>query len=292
MFSIFTDTSANLDCRLLQERQIRVIPFTFTVDGVDQTCTDTVAFDGKAYYDAIRNGAKVRTSQVTPQTYIDAMTPLLSAGQDVLFVGMSSGISGSYASAQTAAAQLREEFPGRKICLVDTLSASLGEGLLVLDAADCRDSGMSIEDTAALLDEKRHRMAQVFTVEDLKHLRATGRLSNIAALIGMVLQIKPLLKGDPEGKIVCFEKVRGRKRSIAAIAEQYDKMVKDAPSQTVGIAHADCPEDAAMLEALLKKNHPPKAIMNVCYEPMTGSHVGPGALALFFFGGDNVRSEL
>lgn len=292
MFSIFTDTAANLDCRLLQERKISVIPFTFSVNGVDQTCTDTVAFDGKAYYDAMREGAKVQTSQVTPQRYIDFMTPALAAGEDVLFVGMSSGVSGSFASAQTARTLLLEEFPERKILLIDTLGASLGEGLLALDAADCRDRGMTLEDTAALLDEKRHCMAQVFTVEDLKYLRATGRLSNIAALLGMVLQIKPLLKGDPEGKIVCFEKVRGRKRSIAAIAERYDALVKDAQTQRVGIAHADCPEDAALLESLLRKNNPPKEIMTVCYEPMTGSHVGPGALALFFVSDKDVRTAL
>ena len=130
------------------------------------------------------------------------MTPFLKEGKDVLFIGMSSGISGSYNSAQIAANQLREEFPACKIYTIDTLSASLGEGLLVMRAVDCRREGMSIDDTYTLLRSLRHRMAQIFTVDDLRYLRRTGRLSNLEAAVGTVLQIKPLLKGDEHGHIV------------------------------------------------------------------------------------------
>lgn len=144
------------------------------VDGKSPLDSGDAAFDGPAFYAAMRGGAKVVTSQVTPQTYIDAMTPFLKEGKDVLFIGMSSGISGSYNSAQIAANQLREEFPACKIYTIDTLSASLGEGLLVVKAAENRRSGMSIEENAAEIDKLRHNMCQVFTVDDLKYLRGTG----------------------------------------------------------------------------------------------------------------------
>lgn len=292
MYAIATDTSANLSCDWLSQHEVTAIPFIYDVDGLAQTCLDTVAFDGKAYYDAIRQGARVKTSQVTPQRYVDAFEPILESGRDILFVGMSSGVSGSYSSAEIASAQLREAFPERRIRLVDTLGASLGEGLLVVRAAQLRDGGAALDAVADELIELRERMCQVFTVEDLKYLRMTGRLSNVAALVGSVLHIKPLLKGDDEGKIVCFSKVRGRRRSIAAMAEAYDKFVENAEEQIVGIAHADCPEDAQMLEQMLRRAHPPKEILTVCYEPVTGSHVGPGTLALFFLSEKGVRGKL
>ena len=290
MFRIVTDTSANLPTAYLQQEHITIIPFTFHADGDEQACLDLNTFDAKTFYAQMRSGTKVSTSQIPPQRYLDVLTPMLEAGEDVLFVSMSSGISGSYASGQIAARQLREEFPARKLLLVDTYSASLGEGLLVMRAVDCRREGMSIDDTYTLLRSLRHRMAQIFTVDDLRYLRRTGRLSNLEAAVGTVLQIKPLLKGDPQGKIVCFAKLRGRQRAIEAIAKRYEELVRDAQTQTVGIAHADCAPDAQILASLLRRSSkPPKEILMVDYEPVTGSHVGPGALALFFLSDDKVR---
>ena len=289
MFRIVTDTSANLPTAYLQQEHITIIPFTFHADGDEQACLDLNTFDAKTFYAQMRSGTKVSTSQIPPQRYLDVLTPMLEAGEDVLFVSMSSGISGSYASGQIAARQLREEFPARKLLLVDTYSASLGEGLLVMRAVDCRREGMSIDDTYTLLRSLRHRMAQIFTVDDLRYLRRTGRLSNLEAAVGTVLQIKPLLKGDPQGKIVCFAKLRGRQRAIEAIAKRYEELVRDAQTQTVGIAHADCAPDAQILASLLRRSCPPKQILLVDYEPVTGSHVGPGALALFFLSDDKVR---
>lgn len=289
-FSIVTDTSANLPVQWLLENQIPVLPFSYYIDGQEHTCMNTEEFDGKAYYDAIRGGAKVTTSQVTPQSYLDAMRPLLERGEDLLFVGMSSGISGSYRCAELAKKDLDEEFPERTIRLVDTLSASLGEGILVMRAVECREAGMSLDETADLLLQERMRMCQIFTVDDLMHLRRGGRLSGVSAVVGTMLQIKPILKGNEEGKIVVAGKVRGRKRSVEDLAARYDALVNHAETQVVGISQADCPEDAAYLAELLNRNHPPKSILHVCYEPVTGSHVGPGALALFFLGDETVRS--
>lgn len=289
MYEIITDTSANLDAALLRQQGIGVIPFSFYIDGQETRCTDTEQFDAKAFYDGMRRGTPVTTSQLTPQRYLDCFAPLLAAGRDILFVGMSSGVSGSYASARMAAPQLQEEFPQRKLRLVDTLSASLGEGLQVLKAAEYRAAGIDLDTAADRLLEERHRMCQVFTVEDLRYLRRSGRISNLKAAVGTVLQIKPMLKGDPQGQIVCFAQVRGRKKSIEVLAEQYDRYIEDAENETVAIVHADCPQEAEELARLLQRNHPPRKILTACYEPMTGSHVGPGALALFFYGKASFR---
>ena len=271
MFRIVTDTSANLPTGYLHAEGITVIPYTFQSGKGEQACMDLTTFDAKEFYVQMRSGVKVTTSQIPPQRYIDVLTPMLAGGEDVLFVSMSSGISGSYASGQIAARQLREEFPDRKLLLVDTYSASLGEGLLVMRAADCRREGMGIEETYKTLRALRHRMAQIFTVDDLRYLRRTGRLSNLEAAVGTVLQIKP--------------------RAVEAIAKRYEELVVDAQEQTVGIAHADCAPDAQILASMLRRSSkPPKEILMVDYEPVTGSHVGPGALALFFLADENVRS--
>ena len=175
---------------------------------------------------------------------------------------------------------------------MDTLSASLAEGIVVMRAIELREEGKSLDETADELMELRHSVCQIFTVEDLRYLRMGGRLSNIAALVGTVLQIKPLLKGDPEGKIVCFAKPRGRKRSIAELGALYDRLVVHPENQTVCIAHGDCLPEAEALAERLRANHPPKEIMIEMYEPVTGAHVGPGTIALFFLSNSKVREEL
>ena len=284
MFRIVTDTSSNLPTAYLQAENITVIPFTFHTESGEQSCMDTASFDAKAFYTAMRNGEKVTTSQIPPQRFVDYLHPMLEAGEDILFVSMSSGISGSFGSAKLAAGDLREEFPGRDIQLVDTLGASLGEGILVLRAIEMRENGASLSETAAALRDMRWRMYQIFTVDDIMYLRRTGRLSNAKAIVASVLHIKPVLKGNEEGAIVAVDKIRGRRKSIDALVERYRKYVIAPETQTVGIAHADCAEDAEYLASALRIVAPPKEIMTVCYEPVTGSHVGPGAVALFFNG--------
>ena len=290
MFRIVTDTSSQLPTAYLQAENITVIPFTFHTESGEQSCMDTASFDAKAFYTAMRNGEKVTTSQIPPQRFVDNIRPMLENGEDVLFVSMSSGISGSYASSKIAANQLAEEFPERKILTVDTYSASLAEGIVVMRAVECRKEGLSIDETYQILRALRHRIAQIFTVGDLRYLKRTGRLSNLEAAVGTVLQIKPLLKGDPQGKIVCFAKVRGRQRAIEEMAKRYEELVVSPETQTVCISHADCEADAQILASMLRRSKPPKDILIVDYEPVTGSHVGPGALALFFVSDDNVRN--
>ena len=166
MFKLMTDTSANLEPNVISAYDIGVIPFNYYLNGDERTCMDIAAFDGKAYYDAIRSGAKASTSQVPPQRYIEYMEPVLKQGLDILFIGMSSGISGSYSSAETAASELREQYPERKIITVDTLSASLGEGLFVIRAGEMMREGADMEEIAREIINMRHKMCQVFTVDD------------------------------------------------------------------------------------------------------------------------------
>lgn len=290
-FTIVTDTSANLPLELAREEKIEILNLQCNMSGVERTQSylDADSFDSKTFYDAMRAGARVTTSQINPQSYVDCMEKHLKEERDILFVGMSSGISGSFNSACIAAEQLREEYPDRTIRLIDSLGASLGEGLLAVEAIDMRREGKNVNEVADYLEKKLVHMYQVFTVDDLNYLRRGGRLSNAAAIAGIVLNIKPILKGNENGKIVSTEKVRGRKRTIERLAEKYDELVVDADKQRIGISHADCPEDAQKLIELINRNNPPREIMLVDHEPATGSYLGPGALALYFAGAEDVR---
>ena len=288
-FTIATDTSANLPTPLLEEKGVFVIPFSYLIEGEEFTCTDTERFDGEKFYADIRAGVRVTTSQITPQRYIDSFRPVLEQGQDILFVGMSSGISGSYGSAEVAAVQLLKSFPERKIRLVDTLAASLGEGIAVLRAAESREQGLSLDETADLLLAKRQSLYQMVLLDDLMYLRRGGRISGAKALIGTILGIRPLLKGNADGELVVTGKVRGRLAGINALAQKYAELVSEPEKQVVGIAYTDCPEDAEALARTIRESHPPREVLVVRYEPVTGSHVGPGTVALFFEGKDGVR---
>ncbi len=297
-FVVITDSSANLPTLLSKEKGIEIITFPYYIDGEEYHCSDTDAFQSEEYYAKIKKGAKITTSQIIPQRYREAFDPWLQDGKDIICVCMASGISGSFQSARIGAEEALEAYPERQIEVIDALGASLGQGLLALEAAELRDKGMTVAESAAYLREQVQRMFNVFTVDDLMHLRRGGRLSNFSAVIGTVLHIKPLLKGNENGKIVAFAKIRGRKQSVQALANMYDRLVVDPESQTVGIAQAACKDDAEALAALLRKNNPPKEILMVDYEPVTGAHVGPGALALFFlstpqvrlYNGDNIAS--
>lgn len=290
-YRIFTDTSANLPTDLTEAKGITVVPFSYCLNGEEFMCTDTRSFDGADFYGAIRKHASVSTSQINPFRYEEYMEPVLQAGSDILYIGMSSGISGSFASASVAIEQLRAKYPERDIRAVDTLSASLGEGIVVLKAVEYLESGMDIDEAEKRLNELSRKVCQIFIVDDLMHLRRTGRLSNAVALAGAVLQIKPMLKGNEKGQIVCIKKERGRRRAIESLVKVYENYIKNADEQIVGISHADCAEDAEYLASRLREVAAPKEILTVCYEPVTGSHVGPDTLALFFVGRDCFRTD-
>lgn len=290
-FSIFTDTSANIPTPYAKEHGIGVIPLSYIEDGQQHECTDTDSFRCREYYDKLKEGKKITTSQINPQKYAEYMEPALKEGNDILFIGMSSGISGSFNSATIAAEQLMEAYEDRNVLMVDSLGASLGEGILVLEAVSCKEQGMGLTEIAEHLNEMRHNIYQLFTVDDLMFLRRGGRLSNASAIVGTVLNVKPILKGNEFGKIVTTGKVRGRKKVMDLIAQKYDQLVKDADRQTVCISHGNCPEDANLMADMLKQNHPPREILIVEHEPVTGSYLGPGALCVYFQGDRDIRTK-
>lgn len=291
-FVIATDTSANLPTPYTKEHGIVVVPFSYHIFGEEHFCLDTEAFErdeADAYFAAMKKGERVTTSQVPPQRYIDAFTPILAAGKDILFVGMSSGISGSYASSEVAAMQLREAFPERTIKTVDTLGASMGEGIPVMHAVEWREDGLGLDEIAARLLDERACMYQGVLLDDLMYLSRGGRLSGAKAVIGTVLGIRPLLKGNSRGELVVIGKARGRKAGLTALAERYGKLVTDAAKRIVSVVYTDCKQDAEELAEMIRRIAPPKKLMVLRYEPVTGSYLGPGAVALFFEGGKDVR---
>ena len=283
MTKLYTDTSANLPLALLREYDIAVIPFSYTVNGVAEDYNEETDFDGKAFYDAMRRGAEVKTSMVNPATAAAFFERALAQGDDVLYVGMSGGISGTAHAAVIAAGELKERYPERRILPINTYAASLGEGMQVMEAARMIEEGKSLEEIEKQLLTRRPHMCQFFTVDDLAYLKRGGRISGATALIGTVLSIKPILRGDETGHIVSCGKVRGMKRAYQELANYYDGRALDK-SEMLGIAHADNEEGAQALIALLRERGFTGECLNVVYEPVTGAHVGPGTVALFFYG--------
>ncbi len=284
-FALFTDSFSNLPGKLLRELEIQVLPCTYAMDGEPVHYSgDVDHFDSKGYYDRLRAGAVVTTTLTNMQQFLDAFRPALEAGQDIVYVGLSSGVSGTFQSAVMAANELSAAFPQRSICPVDSLGAGLGTGLLTCRAADLRNEGKSAAEAAAILEEERIRLCEFFTVDSLHYLRRTGRVSAATAAIGSVLNIKPLLRGDEEGHIVACAKCRGRAKAIDAILERYRTKVLQPSRNRVFISHGDCPEEAQALAERVRQIAEPKELYVLPHEPFSGSHVGPGMLALFFLG--------
>lgn len=285
MLRLYTDTSANLPAALLQRHHITVIPFGFTVNGKTMDYPEEEDFDGVAFYNAMRDGAEVKTSMINPAMAEEYFERALREGDDVLYIGMSGGVSGTAQAAAMAAVALMDRYPAREIMTIDTYAASLGEGMQVLEAAALAEQGLSCREVGERILARRPHMCQFFTVDDLEYLRRGGRISGAAALAGTVLGIKPILRGDETGHIVQCGKVRGNRRAYAALADYYDKRVLDR-SESIGLAHADNEAGAEQVIALLREKGFTGECLSVCYEPVTGSHVGPGTVALFFYGAE------
>ena len=285
MTQLFTDTSANLPAEIIDEYGIEVVPFSYTIDGVEYI--PEREFDGKAFYAAMRAGSEVKTSMVNAGTFIERFKTALDAGKDVLYIGMSGGISGTANAALMAKQELDEEYPDRKIVVIDTLAASLGEGLFVIKAAEQLKDGVALDAIEEAIRAQVPSMCQSFTVDDLKYLKNTGRVSGAAAIIGNVLSIHPILIGDYEGKIVVKAKVRGMKRTLDALAERYAELAL-SKTETIGIAHADNEEGKAYLVQRLRDKGLTGKCLSVCHEPVPGPHGAPGTVAMFFFGTDRM----
>lgn len=284
-FTIFVDGSSNLPGRLLRELGIEILPCTYSMDGVPSTYDGSLdSFDAHSYYEMLRQGGRVQTSLLNTQLFLDSFRPVLERGEDAVYFSMSSGISGTCQAARMAAQELLEEFPERTVRVVDSLGSGFGTGLMACKAADLRAAGKTAAQTADIMDADAQNTLQFFTVDDLNFLKRTGRVSGATAMIGTVLNIKPVLWGDPTGHITARSKHRGRKRAMASIVEEYRSRVEDAENQRVAISHGDCPEDAQALADMICAVAKPKELIIAPHEPFTGAHVGPGMLALFFHG--------
>ncbi len=282
-FVILTDAFSNLPGYLLKSLDIEIMPCTYYVDGepVDYN-GDIETFDSRRYYDGLREGKVVTTALVNVQSFLSYFRRYLEQGRDVLYVGLSSGVSGTFQAATMAAEELLEEFPGRKIRTVDSLGASLGVGVLTCRGADLRAEGKTLDETADALEQAKMGLCQFFTVGTLEYLRRSGRISTVTAAIGSMLNIKPLLYGDYEGHIVSCAKHRGRRKVIDAIVEKFQKLA--VAGTRIAISHGDCLEEAQALADRVRGLGATGEIVLCPHEPFTGSHVGPGMLALYFFG--------
>ncbi len=282
-FYVFADGCANLPKQLLDG--ITLLPCSYLVNDNLVTYTgDIEDFDGHAYYEGLKNGDKVKTSLLNTALFLDNFTPIASKGGEIIYIAMSSGISGTYNAAVAAADELMEEYPDCFIHIVDSHGCGFGNGILALKAAKLSKDGVSCREAADILDADVPHACQYFTVDDLNFLKNTGRVSGVTAQIGTILNIKPILFGDSTGHIISCDKVRGRKNAIKAIIRKYAEKRMDTEDQTVCISHGDCLEDANQLAEMVKEVNP-KANITICqHEPFSGSHVGPGMLGLFFWG--------
>lgn len=286
-YRILTDSTADLTPALIQQMDVTVLPLTFTLDGTDYA--DSVLQpqkSSKEFYDAMRAGSTPTTSQVTPEAFKEAIEPLLQQGEDILYLAFSSGLSGTYNASRIALEELAEAYPQRKLLAVDTLAASLGEGLLVYLACGLRDEGKTIEEVAQWVTDNRLRLSHWFTVDDLVYLKRGGRVSSAAAFFGTVLNIKPVLHVDDEGHLIPMEKVRGRRQSLDALVDHMAKSAVDPGKQTIFISHGDCEDDARYVADSIRKRFGTKEVYLGHVGPVIGSHSGPGTVALFFLAND------
>lgn len=283
-FEIVTDSSCNLLDSMIDEFGLHILPLTFMSDGHQyQSYTQGEPSNLQRFYKMMREGKVFTTSLPNQENTRKLFNELLGNGKDVLYLGFSSGLSGTYGAAAAMLEELRETYPDRKIYYADTLAASMGEGLLVYKAAQMAQAGAPIEEVHAWVEDNKLKLAHWFTVDDLMYLFRGGRVSRTSAWAGSLLNIKPVLHVDDEGHLIPLEKVRGRKKSILAMLEHM-KESAEAPvsEQTVFISHGDCLEDAEFLAQKIRETFGVEDIRINYVDPVIGAHSGPGTLALFF----------
>ena len=285
MYEIITDSSANLSKSMIQEIGVRVLSLSFFVGNTEyKSYKEDEDFDYASFYAKLRSRENVKTSLVNADLFTETFEKALQGGKDVLAILMSSGISGTYQAAKIAADSLRENFPDRQIIVIDSLSASIGQGLLIYYTAKLREAGKTIEEAADWVYKNRLKMVHQFTVDDLFFLKRGGRLSGGVAVIGTILQIKPVLHVDNEGRLIVQNKVNGRKKSLNAMFDIFQENVVDPQNQIVAICHGDCLKDAEYLADRIRNEANVKdIIINYC-DPVLGAHAGPGTVALFYMG--------
>ena len=283
-YKIITDSSCDFTKAQYAKLDLTFVPLYLNYKG-KSIPGFTEPKDLHNFYNSIREGEMPTTSAVNPDQWAAAMEPVLAAGQDVLVLGFTSGLSTTYQSAVIAAEEMKEKYPDRKIIVVDTLCAALGQGLLVWYACKKRDQGLSLEELAAWVEENKLHLCHEVTVNDLNHLKRGGRVSATTALVGSMLNIKPMIHVDNDGKLATIAKMRGRKGAMEQLVKRFGELKGDWENETVFVAHGDCPEDAKTLAAMVKAKYPQVKNVEIGYVGgVIGAHTGPGVLVLFFMG--------
>ena len=284
-YRIVTDSTTDLTPELIQELDVQVIPLCYIMEGKTyHNIPGGGEMTDREFYAKLRAGSMSTTTQVNPEEFLRVFTPLLEAGQDVLYIGFSSGLSGTYQSAALAREELKQRFPGRRLEVFDSRCASMGEGLLVYHAAKLQQAGKSLDEVLSWLKENVLNLCHWFTVDDLNHLKRGGRVSTATALVGTMLGIKPVLHVDNEGHLIPVSKVRGRKQSLDALVRRMEDTALDPAGQMVFISHGDCLEDARYVERQIREKLGVRQVELGFIGPVIGAHSGPGTVALFFLG--------
>jgi len=282
-FTIVVDTSCDLTPVFVKEHELKVMPIPFVLDGEEHSEGYWQKISGKEYYDALRNGSIAKTSQINPDAFVKSFTEYAELGRDVIYILLSNGLSATYQSSLIALADVKEKYPDCKIFPIDSISATVVSTLLVYLAVQKRDEGLSAEETAAILEEKKHYMFGMFTVDDLMYLHRGGRLSKLSAVGGSILGIKPILNINPDGTLGLKEKARGRENSLKFLVSQMERSI--APGSVIDtllIPHADCEEDAKKLAKLAQEAFEIRNLEIILMCPVIGAHVGPGIVALVY----------
>ncbi|WP_302497381.1 DegV family protein [uncultured Flavonifractor sp.] len=286
-YVILTDSSADLTAELAAELGVEVIPLSFTME--DKTYfnyPDNRDIDPADFYARLRGGAMATTAAVNVADYTEAMEPILKEGKDVLVLAFSSGLSATCHSAQIAAGELMEQYPDRKVYVVDTLCASLGQGLLVWYAANLKKQGKTMEEVRDWTEEHKLNLCHWFTVDDLHFLKRGGRISSATAVLGTMLSIKPVMHVDNEGHLIKVGTARGRNASLKALVDHMEQTVLDLKGQSIFISHGDCLADAQKVADDIRARFGVEDIVINYVGPVIGAHSGPGTVALFFMGSE------
>lgn len=284
-FLIITDSTCDMPQEMADELGLAILPIRVNMEDKEYThYLDGRELGFHEFYEKLRAGVPAKTSAANQEDFLSLMEPALAAGRDVLYIGFSSGLSSTYNVGVMTAAQLAEKYPERKVYTVDSLSASLGQGLLVYHAVQQKLAGRSIDEVRTFVEETRLHLCHWFTVDDLQHLKRGGRVSAAAAAFGTMLNIKPVLHVDDEGHLIPVGKVQGRTTSIKALLKKMQETAIDPAEQVVFISHGDCEKDAEKLAAMVRESIGPKEIILNPIGPVIGAHSGPGTAALFFLG--------
>ncbi len=284
-YIIVTDSSGDLGEELVRELDVSVLPLSFLIQGKTlRDYPDKRDMSPKEFYQLLRDGEMSTTNAVNMYQYEELLTPVLEEGKDVLILSFSSGLSATCQASRLAADELREKFPERKIQVVDTLCASAGQGMLVWYAAQKRKAGESLEAVRDWCEENKMKVCHWVTVDDLMYLKRGGRISATTALAGTLLQIKPIIHLDDEGKLNTVGKARGRKAALDLLIQKVADTAIAPQDQTMFVSHSDCLEDAEYLAGQLKSKCGAKDVKLCDIGPVIGSHTGPGCAVVFFFG--------